>query len=98
MGKQREIPGTESPSFPEVDAAAEQYEKARDARMRKSVLEAEAKQALIEAMKKNKLSVYKDANATPPIIVTLADGDPKVKVTRAETDEEAANALAGDDE
>jgi hypothetical protein len=82
--KQMQIPGTERPSFPKVDVAAEQYEKARDSRMKKSEAEHDAKLALIEAMKKHKLSVYRDDNATPPIVVTLADGDPKVKVTRAD--------------
>lgn len=98
MGRQQTIPGTEAKKIDEVDAAAEAYVKARDSRMRKTDLEVEAKTALIVVMQKHKLSVYKDSDAVPPLIVTLTEGEVKVKVTQAETDEEAAKALAGDED
>lgn len=83
-GRQTRIPGTENSEIAEVNAAAEAYVDARDARMKKTEKEVEAKEALIEVMKKHGLSVYKDDDATPPLIVTLSPGKDKVKVTRAE--------------
>ena len=84
----------EKKTIAEVDDAAEQYVKERDKRMTMTEKEVEAKQALIDVMRKHKLTVYKDDNVDPPLIVTLADGKPVVKVTRDESDEDAAAALA----
>jgi hypothetical protein len=41
---------------------------------------AEAKQALISAMQKHELSVYRDDSASPPLVVTLVEGKVNVKV------------------
>jgi hypothetical protein len=92
--KQKALPGMEKETIAEVDDAAEQYVKERDKRMTMTEKEVEAKQALIYVMRKHKLTVYKDDNVDPPLIVTLADGKPVVKVTRDESDEAAAEALS----
>lgn len=88
VARQAKIPGTERAKLKEVDAAAEAYVAARDARMKKTEKEVEAKEALIGVMKKHELSVYKDEDASPPLIVTLTPGKDKVKVTQADDDAE----------
>ena len=81
--RQLEIAGTERPTIEEVDAAAESYVEQRDKRMHLSEKEKAAKTALIEVMKKHKLSVYRDMSADPPLTVMLEVKD-GVKVTEAE--------------
>lgn len=55
---------------------------ARDRRMKLTDEEVEKQQALIDVMKKHKLSVYRDDEAVPPILVTLKAGRDRVKVER----------------
>lgn len=93
--RQKALPGLEKETIGEVDTAAEAYVKERDKRMTMTEKEVAAKDKLIEVMRKHKLTIYKDDNAEPPLIVTLTDGKPVIKVTRDESDEEAAEALAG---
>ena len=80
--KQTSIPGTEPKSITEVDTAAEAYVEARDERMALTEKEVEAKDALINVMKKHDLSVYRDDEADPPLVVTIIPGVDKVKVSR----------------
>ncbi len=94
--KQLHIEGTEPKSIKEVDTAAESYVGARDERMKKTEREDETKQALIGVMKKHGLTVYKDEEASPPLIVTVTPGKDQVKVTRAKDEEEGDEG--GDDE
>ena len=82
--KQKSLPGMEPESIKEIDDAAEAYVKERDKRVRQTVREVDAKTALIDVMKKNKVSVYKDRNCTPPLVVTLSDGKTAVKVVEDE--------------
>lgn len=89
--KQMKIPGTEPKTIKEVNDAAEAYVDARDERMKKTEKEVEAKEALVAVMKKHDLQVYKDDDAEPPLIVTLTPGVDKVKVTRADGDEDAGD-------
>lgn len=91
--KQLEIVGTERPTIEEVDATAEAFVTQRDKRMAMGVKEKAAKLALIEAMKKHKLTVYRDMSASPPLTVMLSAKD-DVKVTEANT----GNEEEGDDE
>lgn len=86
--KQLSIAGTEGKKIREIDVAAEAYEEARDKRMALTEKETEARENLIAAMKKAKVSVYRDDDAAPPIIVTLVPGVDKVKVTRQEEPED----------
>lgn len=84
--RQQEIPGTERKSIKEVDDAAEVYRTARDARMKKSKIEKEKKVDLVNVMLKHGLSVYRDDNAVPPIIVTVS-AKHDVKVTNVDGEE-----------
>lgn len=86
--RQTQIPGTEDREIKEVNAAAEAYVTQRDKRMKLTEKEVEAKEALIAVMKKHGLTVYRDDEAAPPLIVTLTPGKDKVKVTEAGGDEE----------
>lgn len=80
--KQLDIPGTERQTIKEIDDAAEAYVDARDARMKKTEKEHEAKDALIAAMKAHNTLVYRDESVDPPLVVTLVDKS-TVKVTEA---------------
>lgn len=84
--RQQEIPGTERKSIKEVDDAAEVYRNARDARMKKSKVEKEKKSDLVNVMLKHGLSVYRDDNAVPPLVVSV-DVKHNVKVTNVEGEE-----------
>ena len=46
--------------------------------------EVEARGALIAAMKKHGLTIYRDDDAAPPLLVTLVAGEDKVKVKRVD--------------
>lgn len=75
--KQAEIPGTERKKVAELDHAAEAYVSARDERMELTEREVEARSALISVMRKHNLTVYRDEDAEPPLIVTLVPGEDK---------------------
>jgi hypothetical protein len=85
MARQKEIPGTERPKHPEVDAAAEGYVKVRDKRIKLSADEKAAKAALVEAMRAAGLKVYRDDEAG--LIVALAEKT-DVKVTEVDDEPE----------
>lgn len=70
---QLKIAGTDGPSVPEVNAAAELYQHNKKNRMRWSKKEKESKVALIGAMKKAGLTSYRDNDANPPLYVTVND-------------------------
>lgn len=95
--RQLRIAGTEGKSNREVDVAAEAYVQARDERMAKTEAEVAAKETLIGAMKKAKLNVYRDDAATPPLVITLVDGKPNVKVTEAPDAEDDGGEDFGDE-
>jgi hypothetical protein len=82
--KQLTLAGQEEPSFPEIDAAAEAYLEIRNKRQRLTVKEVDAKNVLLAAMKKEKLAVYRDNTATPPLTVTVLEGKENIKVAEAE--------------
>lgn len=90
--RQLKIAGTGGEEIKEVNDAAEAYVEARDKRMKLTEKETEAKEALIAVMKKHDLTVYKDDEANPPLVVTLVPGKDNVKVAEAEVEaeEEAA--------
>lgn len=89
--KQLQVPGTERPTVKEIDDAAEAYVEQRDKRMKLSEKEKAAKDALIGAMKKHALTIYRDDSHSPPLVVYLTTGEDKVKV-------EAADELADDED
>ncbi len=84
--KQLQIAGTEKKSIKEVDLAAESYVEARDERMKLTEKEVEARDSLLAVMQKHKLDLYRDDDASPPLLVTIIEGDAKVKVSRLDDD------------
>ena len=84
--RQVELVGMERKSVKEINDAAEAYVEARDKRMKLTEKEKEAKDALIAAMVKHSLGVYRDDEANPPLVVTLLPGKDNVKVATAGDD------------
>lgn len=93
MAKQQRIPGTEGKSIKEIDDAAEHYVEQRDKRMKLTEKEVEAKKSLADVMAKHKLAIYRDDSASPPLVVMLTEGDAKIKVTRADEENDEAGSL-----
>ena len=87
MARQGELPGTERKRIEEVETAAEAYVRVRDRRMKLSKSEKEAKDALIAVMRKHHLDVYKDTEATPPLVVRVSQTD-NVKVEAVASDDD----------
>lgn len=56
--KQAALPGMEPPSYPEIDAAAENYVGQRDQRIELSASEKEAHDVLLACMSKEGLTAY----------------------------------------
>jgi hypothetical protein len=75
MAKQLEVAGTERKTIKEVTDSAENYREQRDKRMKMSKKEREAKVALIGAMRKHKVEIYKDDTCVPPITVIVSTKD-----------------------
>lgn len=86
--KQMKIPGTERVKLAEVDTAAENYVDVRDERMELTKKENETKDALIAAMKKHGVQIYKDESTSPPLVVVLTPGEDNVTVKREKADKD----------
>lgn len=86
--KQKSLPGMERKTIKELDDAGEAYKEVRDERIACTEKEVTAKQGLIAVMKKHKVQVYKDMEATPPLVFTLQPGKDNVKVTEADEGED----------
>lgn len=95
MAKQLKITGTEEFADKELNIAAENYVEQRDKRMRMSEKESDAKQALIDMMKAKNLSIYRDNDTDPPLLVTLTINE-NVKVQAKDTVLELAEEPNGD--
>mgnify|MGYP001598549647 CR=1 FL=1 len=80
--RQATFAGMEAKAIPELTKVAEEYEHARDARIKKLRTELELKEKLLELMHKHKQTVYRDGD-----LIVLTDTVEKVKVKR-ESDEE----------
>lgn len=80
--RQVRIPGTEGPSFPDIDRAAEEYVEIRDERMALTEREVDARGRVINAMKEHKLHAY----WSDDFIVELVDADARVKVRKDKED------------
>lgn len=81
--KQGHLKGMEPPSIPEIDAAADAYVKARNARVAKTETETETRLVLQAAMKSHKLTAYQYDGK----IVLVATNE-KVSVKTAEEEDE----------
>jgi ABC-type uncharacterized transport system ATPase subunit len=97
MPRQTRIPGTEGKKIKEIDKAAEKYVELRDARIAAGVKEKEAKAELLAAMKANKLKIYQDDDAVPPLLVTITPSDFKLKVAKV-TGEDEEDGDEGEEE
>lgn len=71
MGKQATIPGTTQKAIAEIDHAAEAYVDVRDKRMKLTTKEVEAQAALVAAMQKHGLTVYRCTSTDDPLDVTV---------------------------
>lgn len=69
--RQLEIPGTEAPSIPEVEDAAEAYVKARDSRMRLTEKEVAAKINLTQVLLAHEAELAPGENGTKPTATTM---------------------------
>lgn len=92
MAKQKELPGVEAPSIPEIEEAADAYVKARDKRMRLTEQEITAKTNLIQVVlaHEKELSVNAEGEAVYRFedeVVILQPGKRNVKVKKAHSDE-----------
>lgn len=84
--KQGHLPGMEPPSIKEIDAAAEAYVRARNARVAKTEVETETREVLQAAMKKHELTAYQYDGK----IVLLATNE-KVSVKEAPDEPETSD-------
>jgi uncharacterized protein (DUF2384 family) len=80
--KQGELPGMEKKHVKEVEEAGEAYEQTRDARMKLTEDESEKLTSLVEVMEKHKLTVYRNDEAVPPMLITLKAGKTRARVER----------------
>lgn len=95
--RQTRIPGTEGDVDPEVHAAGQLYTRKRDTRMDASVEEKASKVALINTMKRKGVTIYKDMEADPPVVIVLSSKD-DVKVTPLGDDDPEIAELHDDDD
>ena len=88
--KQRHLPGTEPPSIPEIDGAAEIYFDRMQERKTLLASEVEAKDALIDLMKDNRLTRY----VTPDdlVVEVTAQSNVKCKKKKAAAEDNDADA------
>lgn len=78
--RQKQLPTLERKVDREIAAAAEAYVTERDKRMELSKREKDTKTALIALMRKKGIEVYRDSEASPPVVITVSSKD-SVKVT-----------------
>lgn len=92
--RQAELEGMERKAVKEVDDAAEGYCDVRDRRMKLTKKEKAAKDALIVVMKKHNLTVYRDDNANPPVLVTLSSKDDVTVRAKGDDEQDESEAEA----
>jgi hypothetical protein len=94
MPKQTQLPGTEEPSFPDIEEAADQYVSIRDKRMVLTTKEVEAKTKLMDVMRAHQkdLSVTADGDACyrfdNEIVILTEKANVKVKNANDDADED----------
>ena len=67
MAKKR-LPGMEPDHIPELTEAAEAYDRAKKARMKKTEVEKETKDSLLEKMLKHKLTSYETPDGLKVVV------------------------------
>ena len=92
MARQASIPGTERPVNKAVANLADGYVIWRDKRMGLTKKEKAAKIALIAGMREHGLTVYRDDDHSPPLLVTLTSKDDvRVEEVGAKDEDEATD-------
>lgn len=86
---QTEIPGTERPSNPEVEEAAEEYRLLRDQRMQLSEKEGQAKAALLEKLKAHNLTSYRYADQDGVERKIMIQEKENVKIAKVKTSDDS---------
>jgi hypothetical protein len=81
-----DIPGTELPSFPDVDAAGEKFVAHRRSHAKSGKKLRDLRLELVKEMQKAKVKEYRDDEAQPPLLITLED-DTKVHVKELKHEE-----------
>lgn len=79
--KQAELPGVEKQGNAELDAALELYAEKRDLWVEARTEVQAAKAKLLELAKAAGLTIYRDDNAVPPLVMTLKEREATLKVT-----------------
>lgn len=87
MARQQTFPTMKQKRITEVEDAAELYRIERNKRMKATEKEVAAKAKLIEVMKKAGITIYRDDDHKPPLLVLLSAGADKVQVKDVEDDE-----------
>ena len=82
--KQKEIPGTERPSVPEIDEAAEAYRDVRDERMETQKVEADRKATLLQTVKQHGDKLVPNADGEK--VYRFSDGEFEFDVIYAATE------------
>lgn len=96
--KQREIPGTERPTHPELDEAALEYAAARDARISAGVVEKKKLDVLADTLGRLKLTKYEFLDEDGrPFEVTATPTKIKIKVKEIKNDGADEGEVDADD-
>lgn len=82
--KQQQFEEMKDPTIPEIEKAAENYVRDRDARMEMTKDEAKSHDVLMAAMKKHDLLSYRFGNK----LINVVQGATKVKVKRSGDEED----------
>lgn len=72
---QPDLPGVERQRFKDVEEAAEDYQEAKEALGQAGEDLAESKKTLRAVMRKHDLTIYRDDNVSPPLVVTRNPGE-----------------------
>jgi len=84
---QLKIKGTEPQRIRELEVAAEHLLEVRAERMKLTEAETEATNAVLSAMEKHRLSVYRDDEASLPLLIQVIPGKARVKVSEVREEE-----------
>jgi hypothetical protein len=79
--KQVELPGVEKPTIKELDYAIELYAEKKNAWVKARTEVQAAKAKLMELARTHGVTIYRDDNAVPPLVMTLKEREAVLKVT-----------------
>lgn len=85
--RQLQIVGTERKTISEIDEAAEAYREVRDQRMALTKQEGEKQAALVEVLKKHKVTEYKFDDDDGDELTVILDVKEKARVKKSKDDD-----------